>query len=268
MSPEQLKGAANVDARADIWALGVSLYELLTGVVPFAASSAAEIGIMILRDRPVPPQERCPGIHVGLSEVIMRCLEKEPSDRYENVAKLAAALEAYSTELPSSVRERVGRVLNTPIVIPDLPVQSLPRPHADAGAITETDVAVDTKPRPRRRAFWVAATGSAGLVLVGLAASGLGVFALSRKPPANKTSTAATSAESTALPTSSLPSSSPPGGLASTPSAASMTPPERAASAASRTTHPVPASKKPAPRAPAIDARPERTDPAKDPVHL
>jgi serine/threonine-protein kinase len=169
MSPEQLMPGADVDARADIWALGVSLYELLVGVVPFATSSAAEVAVMVLRDAPPPPHERRGEISVGLSAVILRCLEKEPSRRYADVAELAAALEPYSTPQPLSVRDRVGRVLNTPESLPGLPVKSLPRLPVGKHAITATDAELDTQPRPRtqprpksrRRGLWAAATSLA-----------------------------------------------------------------------------------------------------------
>jgi serine/threonine-protein kinase len=77
MSPEQLRGARDVDARTDIWALGVSLYELTTGICPFDAESVADLIAKILGDSPKPPHAVTPEVPSGLSQVIIRCLEKK-----------------------------------------------------------------------------------------------------------------------------------------------------------------------------------------------
>jgi serine/threonine protein kinase/tetratricopeptide (TPR) repeat protein len=92
MSPEQVSGAL-VDERSDIFSLGVMLYEMLTGVRPFAAQSAAELTSSILRDAPKPVTELRPTTPADLSRVIARCLEKHPSARFGSMAELRRALE-------------------------------------------------------------------------------------------------------------------------------------------------------------------------------
>ncbi len=90
MSPEQLRGHS-VDARSDIWALGVSLYEMAAGVRPFHGRSAFELTTAIMNQapRPLPPQ-----VPAELGSVIERCLEKEAGKRFQQAGEVRAALEA------------------------------------------------------------------------------------------------------------------------------------------------------------------------------
>jgi hypothetical protein len=91
MSPEQIRGAP-VDARSDIFALGVVLHEMLAGSRPFAGDTLSELHTSILRDdpEPLPPRVR------GIGRVIHRCLEKRPQDRFDTARDVAHALEAAS----------------------------------------------------------------------------------------------------------------------------------------------------------------------------
>ena len=80
MSPEQLRSAKAVDLRTDIWAIGVILYECLTGRVPFEAETVTQLTAMVLQDQPRPIQELRKDLSLGLTRVISRCLEKDPGD--------------------------------------------------------------------------------------------------------------------------------------------------------------------------------------------
>jgi non-specific serine/threonine protein kinase len=89
MAPEQVRGGVT-DARTDIWALGVLLYEMASGSKPFTAASMPELFSSILRDAPQP----LPGsVPAELRSVIERCLQKWPEDRYQQAADVGAALE-------------------------------------------------------------------------------------------------------------------------------------------------------------------------------
>jgi tRNA A-37 threonylcarbamoyl transferase component Bud32 len=93
MAPEQC-GGKDVDARTDLYAVGVLGYLLLTGVAPFTGSSAAEILVAHLQQAPRPPHEVRPGIPHALSSVLLRALAKRPDARFSSAAELRAALEA------------------------------------------------------------------------------------------------------------------------------------------------------------------------------
>ena len=88
MSPEQLRAARDVDARSDIWALGVTLYEVISGKQPFVGASLTALSISIVSDphRPLEGQPR------ELVKIIDRCLAKDASARFANVAELSTAL--------------------------------------------------------------------------------------------------------------------------------------------------------------------------------
>src|SRR5215207_8348214 len=87
MAPEQT-GRMNrsVDARSDLYALGVTLYQMITGVLPFAAADAMELVHCHIARRPVPPAERAPGVPAAVSAVVMKLLAKTPENRYQTAA--------------------------------------------------------------------------------------------------------------------------------------------------------------------------------------
>jgi eukaryotic-like serine/threonine-protein kinase len=116
MSPEQARSSQSVDPRADIWALGAILYELVTGKPAFDARSLGELTSKILLEAPRPPRELRPDLPSAVAATILRCLEKDPERRFDSARDLSTALApdlpvrdaSGGTEAPGSVA-RTGR---------------------------------------------------------------------------------------------------------------------------------------------------------------
>ncbi len=92
MSPEQMASAKHVDERADIWSLGVTLFELVAGQVPFGGESVTEVIAGVLQNAPLSLRDLRHGLPAGFESVLARSLEKARDRRYPNVAEFAAAL--------------------------------------------------------------------------------------------------------------------------------------------------------------------------------
>ncbi len=96
ISPEQAKGEV-LDHRTDIYSLGIVLYEMLTGDVPFRGDSSIDISLKHINEIPVKPSELIENIPPALEKIIMHCLEKNPQSRYPTVKELADDLRRYHT---------------------------------------------------------------------------------------------------------------------------------------------------------------------------
>jgi len=92
MAPEQVRNSRQIDHRADIWAIGVILYDLLAGALPFPGESVGEIFGNVLVGTMKPLREHRPDIPAELEAVVERCLQREPEKRFANVHDLASAL--------------------------------------------------------------------------------------------------------------------------------------------------------------------------------
>lgn len=107
MAPEQVAEAKRVDARADVYGLGATLYHALVGEPPFLGESVIEILARVMKETAVPPAQRNPAIEPRLSRICVRCLAKDPADRFQTAAELADAL-AESLQAPAPTRARAG----------------------------------------------------------------------------------------------------------------------------------------------------------------
>jgi serine/threonine-protein kinase len=97
MSPEQVRDSSIIDHRADLWALGVILYEIVTGQEPFGGNSVGEIFGGILHSSPTPLRDLLPEAPAELQAAVERCLSRDPEDRFPSVAAMARALEPVSS---------------------------------------------------------------------------------------------------------------------------------------------------------------------------
>jgi serine/threonine-protein kinase len=95
LPPELLQGQ-EADARADVYSCGVVLYEIFTGSLPFTGSNAMEIMLKHLREQPAPPRSHWPEIPPKLEQAILRCLAKDPGERYRSIQDLQRDLETLS----------------------------------------------------------------------------------------------------------------------------------------------------------------------------
>jgi len=149
MSPEQCRGAGQVDQRSDVYALGCMLFALITGAPPFDAEGPGEIIAMHLRERPPALASRVQGIPPELETLVMHCLAKDPAHRYASGTELAAA---------------IGGVLGTPSMV-GLQVtgrapSSLPMSGVSMTTLSSA-VGAETAPGPRSssRGAWFAVLG-------------------------------------------------------------------------------------------------------------
>ncbi|HEY2513677.1 MAG TPA: protein kinase [Polyangiaceae bacterium] len=184
MAPEQVRGAANVDARADVWALGVTLYELLAGRPPFDAQSLLAVLKHIEKKQPAPLEARRSGLPPKLVAVVQRCMEKDPERRPASARAVVDALAALRGSLDEAASpEATGDALDLSWNDPD--VQELRPVRRDA----------------RRRTVMAAVgLGACALVVIGFAMRRPGPVAPITPVPA-----AASPAPTEAPPTATVP---------------------------------------------------------------
>ncbi len=176
MSPEQIRSAKHVDQRADIWGIGVSLYELLTGVPPFDGASVAAVSVQIVLETPKLAHELRSDVPPELSRVVHRCLEKDPAARYQNMAELAAALLPFAPSGATAAVERIKRIARGSVPF--------------AATVASSDSDTETRASPATNGTWesprpgaprkrMVALGLAALLVVGAVLAS--VFALGQR---------------------------------------------------------------------------------------
>ena len=167
MAPEQCKGAGNVNDKADVYALGVVLYRLLCGQLPFRAEGQGEVMAMHIFSTPKPLRDHDPNIPATLTSLVERMMAKDPTER-PSMAQVAGELERAAATLSNSAAPVVvvtGAGGLTTGQTPTLPSQaqggqdSRDRSSPQNGPISTTQAA-EAAARPRRRGLWL------GLLLI------------------------------------------------------------------------------------------------------
>jgi serine/threonine protein kinase len=170
MPPEQLRAARTVDARADLWSLGVILYELIAGCLPFQGRTIMQLCALVMESEPTPLAKLRPEVPAALSDAIMRCLRKDPGERWPNVIALAAAIEPFATGAEPGVAERLRHISTAPPLHGDSSPPARPPPHG-ATNVAWAETQRDGGPRRRPPLAWVAAALAAAAVTLGAIAA-------------------------------------------------------------------------------------------------
>jgi len=155
MSPEQLEGRKDVDHRADLWSLGVIVYEVLTGALPFAGGSFVTVGAAVLKGTYRPASELQPNLPDAVDDWFARALCLDLDSRFQSAAEMVAAFRALAEATLSSATRPSALVAHTPSM--------------ELTATADHPVAA-SPPAPRRRLWPVALVGVAAVLLVGVGA--------------------------------------------------------------------------------------------------
>jgi serine/threonine-protein kinase len=173
MSPEQVRNPRLVDARSDLWSLGVVAYRLLSGAYPFPGTTTGEVLASILSTRPARLADFGAPLPARAEAAIMRCLSRDREERFNNVAELAFALAPFVSPRWQELPHRIGKILAVAprdVVAPEPTTLSMAEPAApglsipaDAPPRALLPIAARAN-RPEHRALL--AVGLAVLVLV------------------------------------------------------------------------------------------------------
>jgi eukaryotic-like serine/threonine-protein kinase len=197
MPPEQLQNPRDVDLRSDIWSLGATLYELLSGRPPFQGPGYLELATHVLNRPPTPLSQHATveGLPDGLEKVVLKCLEKERSLRFANAQELASALARFGSADARMSLTRVSGMFSSSSSFPAVtrtvladPTGYEPTLDVSSGASSRKRDATqsahpdqrstsDIKGRPQAK------SGKAWLALAVVAALGVVAFVASRPPP-------------------------------------------------------------------------------------
>jgi eukaryotic-like serine/threonine-protein kinase len=181
MSPEQMRSAKDVDAGTDIWALGIILFELMTGRPAFRAGSVTELAIKVANDPPPSLRSFRPDLLPGLEAVVFRCLEKDRRMRYSNVGELALALLPFAPRRAKGSVERISGIIQagglstSALAVPQSPTGPS---ETSGGTLPAVGRTIGAR-RGRAAVIGVSALGVVGAVAVTAS------FMLVKKAPAN-----------------------------------------------------------------------------------
>jgi serine/threonine protein kinase len=166
LSPEQAQGHA-VSAQSDIYSIGIILYEMLTGRLPFEGESAVTIALKQVNEEPVPPSQLNPAISPGLEAAVMRALAKDPAQRYPDADAFIAALQG--EDVPATEVTAIAP-----------PPPSPPPPPVVAAPVAAASVPPPVDPDAEGRRGWAWLLGL--LLVAALIVGGVLLFAGIRSP--------------------------------------------------------------------------------------
>jgi serine/threonine-protein kinase len=200
MSPEQMQSSKGVDHRTDIWSIGIILYELLSGRVPFEADTVTELAVLIVTE-PVPPMGAVAlGLPPGLEQVVLRCLEKSRDRRYQNISDLAEALAPFAPPRARLSIERIHGTLGPPSAPASSPMLPEPTPapvlatSVRKSGSTVAEWQSDSAARKHGSRATIGVAVAAGVAVL------VGAVALLRRSPAPAAATVAVSVPTAAAP--------------------------------------------------------------------
>jgi serine/threonine-protein kinase len=209
MSPEQIRDARTVDARGDVWSMGVILYELLTGICPFDAETPGAIFTRIVsdNDNPRPISNVRPDVPPVLDKIVGRCILRKREDRYPNVLELARSLAPVVGPAGAAAVERIRAALSRPRA-PTGPTWA-----DQSGSISRLDVV----PHPTNVSWTGSARGGTSRMALGAALGVLtfavlgivGVAVYRRRPPPPVPAAAIASESQATVPTAATPAPPP-----------------------------------------------------------
>jgi eukaryotic-like serine/threonine-protein kinase len=147
LSPEQAQGHA-VTAASDLYSIGVMLYEMLAGRLPFEGESAVSVALKHLSEQPPPLAQFRPDVNPALEGVVMAALAKDPAQRWQSAEEFAQGLEAARTQIEAGVDGALDLAAVTPVPLPAPPPEAVP--VADGDGVPPPAV----EPARRRRRRW------------------------------------------------------------------------------------------------------------------
>ncbi|WP_437275375.1 protein kinase [Sorangium sp. So ce375] len=172
MAPEQMLTPKDIDLRADLWALGVVLYQLVSGTLPFGAETLEQFVLVVSEQAPRPLRNVCADLPEGFEEIVMRCLEKDRTRRLASARELAAALAPFALRgapdatLPTGVHRSQPTFTwpdqGPPTTASRLPMAAARPPTTASRPPTTASGQPETRREGRRpRRAWLAATAGA-----------------------------------------------------------------------------------------------------------